>query len=88
MVNFEENYHSSSFQRMSNIFQGGGGGGGVQLHIPHRNPYMIFKGGPDPLPPPLDPHLIAITYLTVWPGFIFPLIITRHWLFAAMHKAL
>ena len=26
MVNFEENYHFSRFQRGSNIFQGGGGG--------------------------------------------------------------
>ena len=28
MVNFEENYYVSRFQRGSNIFQGGGGGGG------------------------------------------------------------
>ena len=41
MVNFEENYHFSRFQRGSNIFEGGGGGGptfsrgggGVQLLI-------------------------------------------------------
>ena len=43
MVNFNENYHFSRFQRGSNIFQGGsnffggggggGGGGGVQLFI-------------------------------------------------------
>ena len=36
MVNFEENYHFSRFQRGSNIFQGGGGGGGSN----------IFQGGP------------------------------------------
>ena len=38
---------------------GGGGGGGVQLLIPYRNPYNLSfsRGGPDPLSPPLDPHL-------------------------------
>ena len=46
MVNFEEIYHFSRFQRASNIFQGGGGptftrGGGVQLLIPYRNPYNL-----------------------------------------------
>ena len=36
------------------------GGGGVQLLIPYRNPYNLWfsRGGPDPLSPPLDPHLI------------------------------
>ena len=46
-------------------FSGGGGvqlfpgRGGVQLLIPNTNPYIIcdFPGGPDPLSPPLDPHL-------------------------------
>ena len=44
MVNFEENYHFSRFQRGSNIFQGGGGPSfsrEVQLHIPYRNPYNL-----------------------------------------------
>ena len=62
MVNFEENYHFSVFQRGSNIFQVGGwvgptfSRGGVQLLIPHRNPHNLWfsSGGPDPLlPPPL-----------------------------------
>ena len=36
------------------------GGGGVQLLIPYRNPYNLYfsRGGPDPLSPPLDPHLL------------------------------
>ena len=36
MVNFEENYHFSRFQRGSNIFEGGGGGVGV---------VQLFPGG-------------------------------------------
>ena len=35
--------------------------GGVQLLIPYRKPYNLWfsrgGGGPDPLSPPLDPHL-------------------------------
>ena len=60
MVNFKEIYNFSSFERGSNIFQGGGvqlfpGGGGVQLLIPYTNPYNLWfsRGGPDPCPPPL-----------------------------------
>ena len=43
MVNFEENYHFSRFQRGSNIFEGGSNfsRGGVQLLIPYRNPYNL-----------------------------------------------
>ena len=42
MVNFEENYHFSRFQRGSNIFQGGlTFSKGVQLLIPYRNPYNL-----------------------------------------------
>ena len=54
MVNFNEIYH---------FFPGGGPtfSRGVQLLIPYRNPLTSdFKGGgegPDPLSPPLDPHL-------------------------------
>ena len=66
MVNFEENYHFSMFQRGSNIFQGGGGGGGpsfskgVQLLIPYRNPYNLwFSRGVRTPWPPLDPHLLS-----------------------------
>ena len=67
MVNFKEIYHFS-------IFQGSRGGptfsrgvqlfpGGVQLLIPYRNPYILWfsRGGPDPLSPPLDPHLQLLT---------------------------
>ena len=64
MVNFKEIYHFWRFQRGSNIFQGGSnffqGGGGVLLLISYRNPYNLWfsrGGGPDPLSPPLDPHL-------------------------------
>ena len=43
MVNFEENYHFSRFQRGSNIFQGGPTfSKGVQLLIPYRNPYNLW----------------------------------------------
>ena len=55
MVDFKEIYHFSRFQRGSNIFQEGGGGG-VQLLIPHRNPYKLWfsRGGGSgpPAPPP------------------------------------
>ena len=39
------------FQRGSNIFQGGGGGSNIVC--------VIFQGegGPDPLSPPIDPHM-------------------------------
>ena len=85
MVNFKEIYHFSRFKRGSNIFQGGptfsrrggGGGGGVgsncsfpiETHITCDFP---GGGGPDPLSPPLDPHLkaLAITrfYLQLAPN--------------------
>ena len=62
MVNFKEIYHFSRFQWGPNIFQGGGSnfyqGGGVQLLIPHINPYNLWfsrGGGPDPLFPPPPP---------------------------------
>ena len=60
MVNFKENYHFSRFQGGPTFSRGGGGGVGVQLLIPYRNPYILWfsrGGGPDPLFPPLDPHL-------------------------------
>ena len=61
MVNFKEIYHFSSFQRGSNIFQGGGGGptfsrGGVQLLVPYIT--CDFPGGSGPPVPPLDLHLM------------------------------
>ena len=43
MVNFEENYHFSRFQRGSNISQGGSNFfQGVQLLIPYRNLYNLW----------------------------------------------
>ena len=55
LVNFEENYHFSRFQRGSNIFQGGGPtfSRGVQLLIPYRNPYNLWfsRGFRTPWPP-------------------------------------
>ena len=59
MVNFKEIYYFSRFQMGSNIFWGGGIGGGsnrlfqIETHIT-----CDFPGGPDPLFPPLDPHLL------------------------------
>ena len=66
MVNFKETYHFSRSQRGSNICQGGGsnffqGGGGsnclfpIETHITCH--FLGGGGGPDPLSPPLDPHL-------------------------------
>ena len=66
MVNFEENYHFSRFQRGSNIFQGGGGsnffqgGGGSNclFHIEAHISCDFQGGGGSGAPvPPLDPHL-------------------------------
>ena len=67
MVNFKEFYHFLRFQRGSNIFQGGsnffqGGGGSnclfpIETHITCDFPGG-GGGGPDPLSPPLDPHLL------------------------------
>ena len=71
MVNFKGIYHFSRFQRGSNIFQGGGGGGPtfsrggsnclfpIETHITCDFP----GGGPDPLSPPLDPHLTYVVGL-------------------------
>ena len=65
MVNFKEIYHFSRLQRGSKIFQGGptfsrGGGGVSKCLFPiETNITCDFPGGggPDPLSPPLDPHL-------------------------------
>ena len=67
MVNFEENYHFSRFQRGSNIF--GGEGGGVQLFPGGGGSNCLypiethitcdFPGGSGPPDPPLDPHLLS-----------------------------
>ena len=65
MVNIEENYHFSWFQRGSNIFQGWGGGSNffqglsnclypIETHI-----ICDFPGGSGPPDPPLDPHLLS-----------------------------
>ena len=59
MVNFKENYHFSggpTFSRGVQLFQGGGGSNclfPIETHITCDFP----GGGPDPLSPPLDPHL-------------------------------
>ena len=57
MVNFKENYNFSRFQG-GPTFSGGWGGGSnclfpIETHITCDFP----GGGPDPLFPPLDPHL-------------------------------
>ena len=67
MVNFEENYHFSRFQRGSNIFEGGGGGWGGPTFS--RGSYFLypiethitcdFPGGSETPDPPLDPHLLS-----------------------------
>ena len=59
MVNFKEIYYFSKFLRGSNIFQGGGPTFSnclfpIETHITCGFP---GGGGPDPLSPPLDPHL-------------------------------
>ena len=74
MVNFEENYHFSRFQRGSNIFQGrggggGGGGGGSNffqggggsncLYPIETHITCDFPGGSGPPDLPLDPHLLS-----------------------------
>ena len=63
MVNFKEIYHFSRFQRGSNIFQRGSNCiFPIETHITYDFPEGVrtpcFQGGgPDPLSPPLDPHL-------------------------------
>ena len=66
MVNFEENYNFSRFQRGSNIFQGGGGsnffqGGPIAYTLLKPNGHITwdFPGGSGPPDPPLDPHLLS-----------------------------
>ena len=66
MVKFKENYHFSSFLRGPTFSRGGGvptffpgWGGGVPIAYSYRK-YITCDfpgGGPEPLPPPLDPHL-------------------------------
>ena len=66
MVNFKEIYRFSRLQMGSNFFQGVQPfPGGVQLLIPYRNPFNLWfsRGGPDPQPPPLDPHLVQPSQL-------------------------
>ena len=63
MVNFEENYHFSRFQRGSNIFHGGGvqlfPGGFNSLYPIETHITSGFPGGSGPPDPPLDPHLLS-----------------------------
>ena len=64
MVNFEENYHfqgsgrGPTFSRGGQLFPGGGGSNCLfprETHITCDFP----GGGPDPICPPLNPHLPA-----------------------------
>ena len=55
-------YHFSRFQRGSNIFQGGGGptfsrGSNCLFPVETHISCDFSRRGPDPLCPPLDPHL-------------------------------
>ena len=91
MVNFEENYHFSRFQRGSNIFQGGGGvhlfpGGSNCLYPIETHITCDFPGGPDPLTPLwirtcyLDQQEMAFSHLVVFGGiFQFYLNFDRPW---------
>ena len=57
---FQGSRGGSTFSRGSNFFPGGGEGGGFNCLFPiETHILVIFRGGPDPLPPPppLDPHL-------------------------------
>ena len=63
---FQRNLSFSRLQMESNFFQGVQlFPGGAQLLIPYRNPFNLWfsRGGPDPLPPPLDPHLVQPSQL-------------------------
>ena len=72
MVNFKEIYLFSRFQSGSNIFRGGGvqlfpGGGGSNCLFPIETHITCdFPGGPDPLSPPLDPHLANSAVLNIF----------------------
>ena len=61
MVNFEETYHFSRFQRGSNFFQWGptfSRGGGSNCLFPIETHITCdFPVGSGPPVPPLDPHL-------------------------------
>ena len=66
MVNFKEIYHFSRFQMGSNIFEGAsnffqGGGSNCLFPIETHITCDFPGGGPDPLSPPLDPHLILLS---------------------------
>ena len=67
MVIFKEIYHFSWFQRGSNIFQGGvqlfPGGSNCLFPIETHITCDFPGGGPDPLSPPLDPHLSLLLSL-------------------------
>ena len=77
MVNFEENYHFSRFQRGSNIFHGGGGptfsGGSDCLYPIGTHITCDFPGGSDPL----TRHWIRTCYLDQQEIAFFPF--SRRW---------
>ena len=63
MVNFKEIYHfqssrgGSTFSRGPTFSRGGGGGSNCLFPIETHITCDFPGGGPDPLSPPLDPHL-------------------------------
>ena len=62
MVNLKEIYYFSRFQRGSNIYQGGptvsrGSNSLFRIETHITCDFLGGGGGPDPLSPPLDPHL-------------------------------
>ena len=65
MVNFEENYHFSRFQRGPTFSSGGGGGvqlfprGSICLYPIETHITCDFPGGSGPPDPPLDSHLLS-----------------------------
>ena len=94
MVNFEENYHFSRFQRGSNIFHGEGGGGfqllpgGPIAYSPIETHITCdFPGGPDPLTP-LVPHLLSPGFPAFLVFLLFPSILNVLLVFPSFVKNL
>ena len=72
MVNFRDIYHFSRFQRGSTIFQGvqlSPGGSNCLFPIETHITCDFPGGGPDPLSPPLDPHLELSIVIIPCEGF-------------------
>ena len=64
MVYFKENYNFTRFRGGggSNLFQGGRGLGVQMLILETHRTFDFPGGGPDPLSPPLDPHMWPFNY--------------------------